>query len=108
MTRERFYIQGRIKGFENLPGNFCHESTLLSDHLNRYAAAFSRIRPRSHLVPVHGARELKWTLFRHAMQCPELKLCLKQLGKGINYREVGDKFAVGASTGREKVNSAGT
>ena len=32
----------------------------------------------------------------------------KQLGKGINYREIGDKFGVSASTACKKVNAAGT
>ena len=41
-------------------------------------------------------------------QCPELKMAIKQLGKGINHREIGEKFVVSASTGCEKVNSAGT
>ena len=32
----------------------------------------------------------------------------KQLGKGIDYREIGDKFGVGASTACKKVNTGGT
>ena len=42
-------------------------------------------------------------------QCPELKtFIIKQLGKGNNYREIGDKFGVSASTACEKVNTADT
>ena len=32
----------------------------------------------------------------------------KQLGKGVYYREIGDKFGVGASTACKNVNTAGT
>ena len=32
----------------------------------------------------------------------------KQLGKGMNYRVIGDKFGVSASTACEKVNTADT
>ena len=32
----------------------------------------------------------------------------KTIGKGIDYREIGDKFGVSASTTRENVNTAGT
>ena len=32
----------------------------------------------------------------------------KDLEKGINYREIGDKFGVGASATCEKVKAAGT
>ena len=42
-------------------------------------------------------------------QCPELKMFIKQLEKGINSREIGDNTCVvSASAGCEKVNSAGT
>ena len=44
----------------------------------------------------------------HTRQCTELKMFIKQLGKGINYREIGTKFGVDASTGCEEVNSAAT
>ena len=40
-------------------------------------------------------------------QCPELKLFIKQLGKGINYQKIGAEIIVGAPTGCEKGNSAG-
>ena len=33
-------------------------------------------------------------------------MVLKRLGKGLDYREIGDKFGVGASTANEKVNDA--
>ena len=33
---------------------------------------------------------------------------IKQLKKGNNYPEMGNKFVVGASTGCEKINSAAT
>ena len=42
-------------------------------------------------------------------QCLDLNRNLrKQLGKGINYREIGGKFGGSASTAFEKVNTAGT
>ena len=41
-------------------------------------------------------------------QCPELKMFIKQLGKDIDYPEIGHKFGVGASAACEKVNTAGT
>ena len=42
-------------------------------------------------------------------QCLDLNTNLrKQLGKGINYREIGGKFGGSASTAFEKVNTAGT
>ena len=41
-------------------------------------------------------------------QFPDLKNVHKQLGKGINHREIGDKFGVSASTADEKVKTAGT
>ena len=45
-------------------------------------------------------------------QCPELKMFIKkkkkQLGKGIDYREIGAKFWVDASTACKKVNASGT
>ena len=41
-------------------------------------------------------------------QCPELNLFIKQLGKDIDYPEIGHKFGVGASTACKKVNTAGT
>ena len=41
-------------------------------------------------------------------QCDELKMFTKKLGKGIKYREIGDKFGVGASAACKKVNTAGT
>ena len=46
----------------------------------------------------------------HTRQCPELNLFMKQLGKRINYQEIGEQFVVGTSTGCEKVhvNTAGT
>ena len=34
------------------------------------------------------------------------EMVLKQLGKGLDYREIGDKFGVGVSTANEKVNDA--
>ena len=34
--------------------------------------------------------------------------CMFTLGKGLDYREVGGKFGVGASTACEKVNTTGT
>ena len=37
-----------------------------------------------------------------------IKNVYKQLGKGIDYREVGNKLGVGASTSCKKVNTAGT
>ena len=39
---------------------------------------------------------------------PETKNVHKQLGKGIDYREIGDKFGVSASTACETVNTVGT
>ena len=33
-------------------------------------------------------------------------MVLKRLGKGLDYREIGDKFGIGASTANEKVNDA--
>ena len=39
---------------------------------------------------------------------PGTKHVHKQLGKSIDYREIGDKFGVGASTACKKVNTAGT
>ena len=33
---------------------------------------------------------------------------IKQLGKGVDYREIDDKFGVGASTACQKVNAAST
>ena len=41
-------------------------------------------------------------------QCPELKNVLKQLGKRIDFREIGDKFRVGSSTSCKKGNTADT
>ena len=41
-------------------------------------------------------------------QCPELKMFIKNLDKGINYREIGDKFEVVAFAAYEKVNTEGT
>ena len=35
-------------------------------------------------------------------------MSIKTLGKGTNYREIGDNFVVGASTACEKVNTADT
>ena len=52
------------------------------------------------------AQALKWTLFKHTSAL-NLK-CHRQVGKGIDYRENGDKFRVGNSTACEKVNTAGT
>ena len=39
---------------------------------------------------------------------PSTKNVHKQRGKGINYREIGDKFGVSASTACKKVNTEGT
>ena len=45
----------------------------------------------------------------HTHQCPYgAKNVHKQPGKGINYRKMGDKYGVSASTACEKVNTAGT
>ena len=41
-------------------------------------------------------------------QCPELKMFITKLGKGINYLEIGGKFGIGASTACKKVNAAAT
>ena len=57
-------------------------------------------------MPGHRARALKWTLFRQASA--RTKNVHEQLGKGVNYREIGDKFGVSASTACKKVNAAGT
>ena len=54
-------------------------------------------------VPWKGARAVV-----HTPQCIKLKNVHKQLGKGINYREIGGKFGVSASTAYEKVNTVGT
>ena len=66
------------------------------------------LRPRSDLVavPGHGARALKWTLFRH-VSARNLKF-QKQQGKNIDCREIGNKFRVGASTACRKANTADT
>ena len=39
---------------------------------------------------------------------PGTKNVHKQQGKGIDYREVGDKYGVGVSTACKKVDAAGT
>ena len=39
---------------------------------------------------------------------PQTEHVHKQLVKGLDYREIGDKFGVGASTACEKVNTAGS
>ena len=41
-------------------------------------------------------------------QCPELKMFIKQLGKHVDYQEIGDKFGVGSLTACKKINTAGT
>ena len=40
--------------------------------------------------------------FVQTRQCPDLKMFMKQLGKRIDYREIGDKFGVGSSTACKK------
>ena len=40
-------------------------------------------------------------------QWPELKKVHKGLGKGLDYREIDDKFGVGTSSACKKVNTAG-
>ena len=41
-------------------------------------------------------------------RCPDHKNVHEQLGRGINYREIGGKFGVSGSTACEKINKAGT
>ena len=62
----------------------------------------TQIRPRWDLVPLgpengYSDTPVPWTKNVH-----------KQLGKGINHREIGDKFEVDASTACENVNTADT
>ena len=40
-------------------------------------------------------------------QCPKLSMFMIQLGKGLDYGEIGQKFELGASTACEKLNAAG-
>ena len=61
-------------------------------------AGSTRLRPCSDLLPGCCSDA----------PVPGTKNVLKQLGKGINYREMGDKFGVSASSACEKVNTAGT
>ena len=49
-----------------------------------------------------------WTGALARARCACTKNVHKQLGKGINYREIGCKFGVSASTASEKINTAGT
>ena len=57
-------------------------------------------------MPGHDARALKWTLFTHRSAWAEH--VHKRPGKGLDYREIGDKYGVGASKACKKVNTAGT
>ena len=57
-------------------------------------------------MPGHGARALNGRCSHTPV--PGTKNVHKQLGKGNDYREISDKFGVGASTVYEKVNTTGT
>lgn len=59
------------------------------------------------LVHLMQHMECKTTRMRNPVPVKIIvAMLLKRLGKGLDYREIGDKFGVGASTACEKVNEA--
>ena len=83
---------------------FCRERQRNAPKCKTHVQSHKRsLRPRSDLVPVPGHRVMG-TKIMDASDTPVLwtKNVHKQLGKGIYYWEIGDKFEVGASTACKK------